>query len=111
MSYGTGTNVEIKVWGNTRPTPPAAVADALDTATDMIDDAMNNRVELTGDDIPPKYNKCAELLAAGIIQEARKPEVKSQNTVRGEKLLEGLKDESTESSRGDAFHLGFMDNE
>ena len=111
MAYGTGTNVEILVWGNTRPTPPASVAVALQSATTIINDALNIRTELTGDNIPPKFNDCADLLAAGIIQEARKPETKSQNTIRAEKILEGLKDETTEMSRNDPFHLSIVDDE
>jgi hypothetical protein len=111
MAYGVGAEVEKLVWGNTRPTPPAVVATALQAATDIINDNLNIRVELTGNDIPPKFATIAQLLAAGIIQEQRKPEAKSQNTLRGEKLLDGIKDEVTESSSEDSFHLGFLDDE
>jgi hypothetical protein len=111
MAYGTGTNVEILVWGNVRPTAPAVVAVALVSATTIINDELNIKTELTGNDIPPKFNECADLLAAGIIQEQRKPEAKSQNTLRAEKLLDGLKNETTESSREDDSHIAFLDNE
>lgn len=111
MSYGVGTEVEKLVWGNTRPTPPVVVVTALTTATDIINDALNIRVELTGNDIPPRFAKIAELFAAGIIQEQRKPEVKSQNTMRAEKLLDGFKDEGSELSRGEAGSVVFLDNE
>lgn len=111
MAYGVGTVVEKLVWGNVRPSAPVVVATALDTATDMINDALNIREELTGTDLPPRFAKIAELFAAGIIQEQRKPEAKSQNTMRAEKLLDGFKDESSELSRGESFHLVISDNE
>ena len=109
MAYGTPTTVQELVWGAAKSSVPASVTSALATATIIINSALNIREELTGTDIPTQFDAIANLLAAGILQESRKPEEKAQNTFKGEQLLDEIKDEMTDVSRGEAFHLKFVE--
>lgn len=109
--YGDTTDVQELLWGAARPAVPPAVTTALETATDIINDELNLNKELTGNDIPPKLHKIATLLAVGILQESRKPEVKSQSTLRGETMLQRFKDDTTETSRGESVHIRILDDE
>lgn len=109
MAYGTATTVQELVWGAAKSTTPASVTSALSTATIMINSALNIKEELTGTDIPTQFDAIANLLAAGILQEARKPEEKAQNTFKGEQLLDEFKDDSTEVSRGESYHMRIVE--
>lgn len=109
MAYGTPTTVQELVWGAAKSSVPASVTAALAAATDIINAELNIDVELTGTDIPAKFNSIANLYAAGILQEARKPEEKAQNTFKAEKLLDLIKDETTDVSRGEWGHLKYVD--
>ena len=107
--YGDATDVQELLWGAARPSVPPAITTALETATDIINDELNIDVELTGNDIPPKFHKIANQLALGILQEQRKPDIESQATKRGMSMLNKYKDDTTETSRGQSYHLSIVD--
>jgi len=109
MAYGTATTVQELVWGAAKSSVPSSVTAALAVATEIINSTLNIKTELTGTDIPVQFNAIANLYAAGIIQEARKPEEKAQNTFKAEELLNLIKDEMTDVSRGEAYHMRFVE--
>lgn len=109
MPYGSATTVQELTWGAAKSTIPASVTAALLAATEIIDSELNIREELTGTDKPRAFDSIANLLASGILQEARKPEEKAQNTIKAEKLLENIRDETTEVSRGEPYHIRIVE--
>jgi len=109
MAYGSATSVQELTWGAAKSTVPASVTAALAVATEIINSTLNIQKELTGTDKPAQFDSIANLFASGILQEARKPEEKAQNTFKAEKLLDLIKDEMTDVSRGEAYHIRFVE--
>ena len=107
MSYGDATKVQNLVWGSAKSVVPAGVASALESATNYINSELNIATELTGDDKPVRLDAIANELAAGILLEQKEPTEESQATIRGNKMLESYKDETSRKSRGESYHLRF----
>lgn len=109
MAYGDATKVQNLAFGGAKATVPASVATALETATEFINGELNIETELTGTDKPSWIDTIANLMAAGILQEARNPEEQSQNSRKAEKMLELHKSNTDEVSRGEPMHLGYIE--
>ena len=109
MVYGNATDVQELVWGAAKANTPAGVTTALETATDYINGTLNIRVELTGDDLPTIFTSIANQLAAGMLQEQRDPRQESQRTIMGKQLLKDFMDSSTTKTRGESYHMGYVD--
>jgi len=109
MAYGSATTVQELAWGAAKANTPAGVTAALVTATSVINSKFNIKTELTGDALPTIFGVIANILAAGMLQEMKDPDVKSQNTIRGEAMMAEYKDEtSLEDSRGEPYHMGYV---
>ena len=109
MAYGVVATVQELVWGAAKANTPAGVTSSLVTATSIINSKFNIKTELTGDDLPAIFNEMANLLAAGMLQEMKDPEVKSQNTIRGEMLMTEYKDETGGETRGESYHTAYVE--
>lgn len=109
MVYGTSTTVQSLVWGSAKANAPVGVTSALQSATDYINFKLNIKTELTGDDLPTAFESIANQLAAGILQEQRDPSNESQRTIMGKQMLEDFKDETSFSTRGESYHMGYID--
>jgi len=109
MVYGTSATVQSLVWGTAKANAPTGVTSALQSATDYINAKLNIRSELTGDEKPAQFESIANQLAAGILQEQRDPKQESQRTVMGKQMLKDYMDESHGVSRGESYHMGYVD--
>ncbi len=109
MVYGDATKTQNLAFGGAKTTVPASVNTALETATVFIDGMLNIDKELTGTDKPSWIDTIANLMAAGILQEQREPDVQSQNSIKANKLLESHLDDTTEVSRGESMYLGYVE--
>jgi hypothetical protein len=109
MAYGSATTVQELVWGTAKANTPAGVTSALSSATDYINAKLNIRTELTGDDKPTIFDNIANQLAAGMLQEQRDPRQESQRTVMGKAMLKDYMDDTTHKTRGESYHMGYVD--
>ena len=109
MVYGVAATVQKLVWGAAKSTVPDSVTEALVVTTIMINAELNLRKDLAAGDKPATIDAISNLLAAGMIQEQREPKEKSQNTIKGEKLLEKFKDQTTGITRGEPYHIKIVE--
>lgn len=109
MVYGVAATVQKLVWGAAKATTPDSVTEALVVSTIIINGELNLRVDLATGDKPAIIDTISNLLAAGIIQEQRKPEEESQNTKRGMELLKNYKDQSVGVTRGEPYHIKIVE--
>lgn len=109
MAYGVASTVQELVWGAAKANTPAGVTAALVTATAIINSKFNIKTELTGDALPAIFAEMANLLAAGMLQEMKEPETKSQNTLRAEMLMTEYKDETGDVTRGESAHMAYIE--
>ena len=108
MVYGTAATVETLVYGTAKATTPTGVTSALQSATDFINAKLNIRLELTGDDLPAAFESIANQIAAGILQEQRDPRAESQRSIMGKQMLMDYKDDSNSTTRGESYHMRFV---
>lgn len=109
MAYGDSTKTQNLAFGGAKTTTPPSVDTALETATVFINGMLNIDKDLTGDSKPSWIDTIANLMAAGILQEQREPDVQSQNSIKANKLLESHMDDVTEVSRGESMYLGYIE--
>lgn len=109
MAYGSAVTVQELIWGTAKANTPAGVTAALVGATDLINSEFNIKTELTGDDLPSIFTSMANFLAAGMIQENKEPDVKSQYTMRAETLMQKYRDQTGSKSRGEPNHMAYVE--
>ena len=91
--YGTNAAVQKLVWGESDTTKDNGTAQARASATQIINSYLNRTTDITTPGA--SVTECANLLSAGIIQNAANPERESKFYTTGMKLLELLKGDVT----------------
>ena len=109
MAYGTADTVQKLVWGAAKANTPEGVTSSLQSATDFINGKLNIKDTLTGDNLPAIFDSIANQLAAGMLQEQRDPRQESQRTIMGKQMLKDYMDDSTSETRGESYHMRFVD--
>ncbi len=105
MVYGDTSEVQKLVWGNVKASTPANVTSALQVATTRINSVLNLQTDMST--VPERIKTIAELLAAGLIQEARTGR-ESTFVLQAMEILNAVRDQQVPGQEGNWGNVRFV---